>query len=127
MFRHLNQPDMINASIEISRRAYEFDNQFIRKIKPEQKNIVKPDVKSFNGFWISLEELKLEKLKDKDIKLIHDAIYRNKNSELKKFDQEMLDRIESSTRLRVLLDDKRVRKKVSDFFLKRVVSSHFVA
>lgn len=119
MFRHLNQPDMINASIEISRRAYEFDNQFIRKIKPEQKNIVKPDVKSFNGFWISLEELKLEKLKDEDIKLIHDAIYRNKNSELKKFDQEMLDRIESSTRLRVPLDDKRVRKKVFRLFSQK--------
>ena len=67
LYRSLKLPDMILASIEIGRRGYEFYNQYITKTKEIKKNIVQPDIKLFNEFYIkSLEEfnIKMEQFKD---------------------------------------------------------------
>ena len=61
LYRSLNLPDMILASIELSRRGYEFYNQYITKTKQQKKNIVQPDIKLFNDFYIkSLEEFNIK-------------------------------------------------------------------
>ena len=61
LYRSLNLPDMVLASIEISRRGYEFYNQYISKTKQIKKNIVKPDLSMFNKLYLkSLEEFKLQ-------------------------------------------------------------------
>ena len=61
LFRTLNLPDPILASIEISRRGYEFYNQYISKTKEIKKNIIQPKIDQFRNFWIkSLEEFNLE-------------------------------------------------------------------
>ena len=57
LFRDLNLPDMVLASIEISRRCYEFYNQYVIKIKPQRKNIIQPEIQDFYERCIkSLEE-----------------------------------------------------------------------
>ena len=49
---------MILASIELSRRGYEYFNQYIVKLKEQKKNIIQPDIKDFIEFWrMSIEEL----------------------------------------------------------------------
>ena len=61
LYRSLNLPDMVLASIEIGRRGYEFYNQYISKVKEIKKNIVKPDLSMFNKLYLkSLEEFKLQ-------------------------------------------------------------------
>ena len=61
LYRSLNLPDMVLASIEIGRRGYEFYNQYISKTKDIKKNIVKPDLSMFNKLYLkSLEEFKLQ-------------------------------------------------------------------
>lgn len=61
LYRSLNLPDMILASIEISRRAYEFYNQYIIKTKEIKKNIVRPNLTEFRELYLkSLEEFKLQ-------------------------------------------------------------------
>ena len=60
LFRDLNLPDMVLASIEISRRCYEFKAQYIDKTKDKRKNIILPDVNDFNDRYIkSLEEFNI--------------------------------------------------------------------
>ena len=61
LYRSLKQPDMVNASIEISRRAYEFKHQYIDKDKLKVKNIVTPvvDQKFNEALAKSLEEFSL--------------------------------------------------------------------
>ena len=60
LFRDLNLPDMIFASIEIGRRCYEFKVQYIDKTKDKRKNIILPDVDDFNDRYIkSLEEFNI--------------------------------------------------------------------
>ena len=60
LFRDLNLPDMVLASIEISRRCYEFKTQYIDKTKDKRKNIILPDVNDFNDRYIkSLEEFNI--------------------------------------------------------------------
>ena len=60
LFRTLNLPDPILASIEISRRGYEFYNQYITKLKNIKKNIIQPDLTKFKQLYLkSLEEFKL--------------------------------------------------------------------
>ena len=60
LYRSLNLPDPVLASIEISRRGYEFINQYITKQKPIKKNIVQPDYVKFNYLINkSLEEFDL--------------------------------------------------------------------
>ena len=61
LYRSLNLPDMVLASIEIGRRGYEFYNQYISKTKQIKKNIMKPDLSMFNRLYLkSLEEFKLQ-------------------------------------------------------------------
>ena len=53
---------MVLASIELGRRAYEYYNQYITRTKEIKKNIIHPDLKIFNDFYIkSLEEFNLER------------------------------------------------------------------
>ena len=60
LFRSLNLPDMILSSIEIGRRGYEFNCQYITKIKSIKKNIVQPFISDFNDLIIkSLEEFNI--------------------------------------------------------------------
>ena len=62
LYRNLNLPDMILASIELGRRAYEFYNQYISRTKEQKKNIIQPDIKLFNELIIkSLEEFNIQK------------------------------------------------------------------
>ena len=57
LFRDLNLPDMVLASIEISRRCYEFYNQYIIKSKEIKKNIIQPEIQEFyDRYAKSLEE-----------------------------------------------------------------------
>ena len=61
LYRGLNLPDMILASIELGRRAYEFYNQYISKVKEIKKNIVRPNLTEFRELYLkSLEEFKLQ-------------------------------------------------------------------
>ena len=61
LYRSLNLPDMVLASIEIGRRGYEFYNQYISKTKEIKKNIVRPNLSMFNKLYLkSLEEFKLQ-------------------------------------------------------------------
>ena len=61
LYRSLNLPDMILASIEIGRRGYEFYNQYISKVKDIKKNIVRPNLSMFQKLYLkSLEEFKLQ-------------------------------------------------------------------
>ena len=50
IFRSLNYPDQILSSIEISRRGYEFNHQYILKDKKQTKNIIKIDINNDNNF-----------------------------------------------------------------------------
>jgi IS605 OrfB family transposase len=60
LFRSLNFPDPILSSIEIGRRGYEFNIQYIKKIKAKKKNIIFPDVSLYKDFYFrSLEEFKI--------------------------------------------------------------------
>lgn len=60
LFRDLNLPDMILASIEIGRRCYEYKSQYIDKTKDKRKNIILPDVNDFNDEYVkSLEEFNI--------------------------------------------------------------------
>ena len=61
LFRSLNLPDMVLASIEIGRRGYEFNLQYIKKIKEIKRNIIFPDLKAYKTYYTkSLEEFGLE-------------------------------------------------------------------
>lgn len=62
LFRHLEPkiPDMVLASIEIGRRAYQFNTQYVEKEKPIKKNIIFPQASEFQTFKLkSLEEFNL--------------------------------------------------------------------
>ena len=60
LFRSLNLPDMVLSSIEISRRAYEFYNQYVIKTKNIKKNIIQPNISDFKDLIIkSLEEFNI--------------------------------------------------------------------
>lgn len=60
IFRSFNLPDMILASIEISRRAYEYNCQYIIKTKNPIKNIIQPIFSDFDDLIIkSLEEFNI--------------------------------------------------------------------
>ena len=66
LFRQVsNMPDMVLASIEIGRRGYEFNSQYIDKTKDKKKNIVFPDISDFNDFYAkSLEEFSIKEKPD---------------------------------------------------------------
>ncbi len=72
LYRGLNLPDMILASIELSRRAYEYYNQYISRTKEQKKNIIQPDIKLFNDLIIkSLEEFNIQREQFKDLKELY--------------------------------------------------------
>lgn len=61
LFRSLNLPNMVLASIEVGRRGYEFYNQYIIKSKEIKKNIIQPDLDKFKSLKTkSLEEFGLK-------------------------------------------------------------------
>jgi len=61
LYRSLNLPDMILASIELGRRAYEYYNQYIVRTKEQIKNIIQPRLVDFKHFYKkSLEEFQIE-------------------------------------------------------------------
>ena len=66
IFRQVsNMPDMVLASIEIGRRGYEFNSQYIDKTKNKKKNIVFPDISDFDDFYTkSLEEFSIKEKPD---------------------------------------------------------------
>ena len=52
---------MILASIELSRRSYEYYNQYIARTKEQTKNIIQPNISDFKHFYMkSLEEFQIE-------------------------------------------------------------------
>ena len=52
---------MVLASIEIGRRGYEFNLQYIKKTKQIKRNIVFPDLGAYKNFYVkSLEEFNIE-------------------------------------------------------------------
>lgn len=62
LYRHLNLPDMILSSIELGRRAYEFNLQYLEKVKPKTKNIIQPNIFDFYDSYIkSLEEFNISR------------------------------------------------------------------
>lgn len=61
LFRSLDLPDMVLASIELSRRAFEFYGQYISKKLKIQKNIIQPNLSDFKTLYTkSLEEFGLQ-------------------------------------------------------------------
>ena len=66
LYRGLKLPDPILASIELGRRGYEFNLQYIEKLKEKSKNIVQPNFKKFDNLIAkSLEEFGIkENFKD---------------------------------------------------------------
>ncbi|MBR1611864.1 MAG: hypothetical protein IJ672_10380 [Methanobrevibacter sp.] len=63
MFRNEHKPDMILASIEISRRGYEYNLQYIEKTKQKEKNIIFPKLEYFYDTYIkSLEEFNIREI-----------------------------------------------------------------
>ena len=80
LYRSQNLPDMILASIELSRRAYEYYNQYISKTKEIKKNIVRPNLTEFRELYLkSLEEFKLQPI----YKDLIDLYYEFKKSKLR--------------------------------------------
>ena len=66
LYRSLNLPDPILASIELGRRGYEFNAQYIEKTKEKSKTIVQPNLRKFDDLiHKSLEEFRIkENFKD---------------------------------------------------------------
>lgn len=66
LYRGLNLPDPILSSIEIGRRGYEFNAQYIDKTKEKSKTIVQPSLQKFDDLVSkSLEEFGIkESFKD---------------------------------------------------------------
>lgn len=66
LYRSLNLPDPILASIELGRRGYEFNAQYIEKTKEKSKTIVQPSLVKFDDLISkSLEEFGIkENFKD---------------------------------------------------------------
>ena len=63
---------MILSSIEISRRAYEFYNQYVIKTKNIKKNIIQPLVSDFKDLIIkSLEEFNINEKFDSLVDLYY--------------------------------------------------------
>lgn len=47
LYRDLRLPDMVLASLEIARRCYEFEGQYVTKTREQRKNIVLPVISDF--------------------------------------------------------------------------------
>ena len=80
LFRDLDMPDMVLASIEIGRRAYEFNAQYIAKKSNIKKNIIQPKISDFRYLVSkSLEEFGI----NEKFESMVDLYYFFKNSKLK--------------------------------------------
>lgn len=61
LYREENKPDMVLSSIEIGRRGYEFNAQYINKEKKILNNIIKPRISDFiDKYAKSLEEFGID-------------------------------------------------------------------
>ena len=79
LYRENETPDMVNSSIEIGRRAFEFHRQYVKKTISKNKNVVFPDIKKFDEVISqSLEEFGINE-NFNDWKSLHSYI---KNSKL---------------------------------------------
>lgn len=80
LYRDLRLPDMILSSIELSRRGYEFNLQYLKKIKEKKKNIIIPKFNDLEELMLkSLEELNINDRFDDLVKLY----YYLKNTKIK--------------------------------------------
>ena len=77
LYRDLELPDMVLASIELGRRGYEFSLQYIKKVKDKVKNIIFPLISDFSDRYTkSLEEFGISG----EISSLKDVYYKLKNS-----------------------------------------------
>ena len=77
LYRDLELPDMVLASIELGRRGYEFSLQYIKKVKEKIKNVIFPLISDFNDRYIkSLEEFGISG----EVNSLKDIYYKLKNS-----------------------------------------------
>jgi len=77
LYRDLELPDMVLASIELGRRGYEFSLQYIKKVKDKVKNIIFPLISDFKDRYVkSLEEFKISG----EITGLKDVYYKLKNA-----------------------------------------------
>lgn len=61
LFRKHNLPDMVLASVEIGRRCFEFNHQYIVKDVNQRKNIIHPDFNDFkDDFLYALNDLDIK-------------------------------------------------------------------
>lgn len=79
IFRNEECPDMVLASIEIGRRAYEFYHQYILKDKEEKHNIIIADSKMFaETIAKSLEEFGVDTQSSLDLKELYYELKKSK-------------------------------------------------
>lgn len=72
LYRDLKLPDMVLSSIELSRRGYEFNLQYLKKIKEKNKNIIIPKFDNLEELMLkSLEEFNINDKFDDLIKLYY--------------------------------------------------------
>lgn len=77
LFRDLELPDMVLASIELGRRGYEFSLQYIKKVKDKVKNIIFPLISDFKDRYTkSLEEFGISG----EVTGLKDIYYKLKNA-----------------------------------------------
>ena len=78
LYRSLNLPDMVLASIELGRRGYEFNAQYIEHTKEIKRNIIQPNINDFKHFYMkSLEEFQIED-NYLDLKELYDLFKKSK-------------------------------------------------
>lgn len=79
VFRHLQLPDEILASIEIGRRGFEFCTQYIFKRRPHQKTVVFPQMETVkNQLSISLAEIGVDVPEFVDWKNLYSLVKKSK-------------------------------------------------
>ena len=77
LYRDLELPDMVLASIELGRRGYEFSLQYIKKVKEKIKNIIFPLISDFSDRYVkSLEEFGISG----EVNSLKDVYYKLKNA-----------------------------------------------
>ena len=77
LYRDLELPDMVLASIELGRRGYEFSLQYIKKVKEKVKNIIFPLISDFSDRYAkSLEEFGISG----EVNSLKDIYYKLKNA-----------------------------------------------
>ena len=97
VYRQEKLPDECLSSIEISRRGFEFTNQYIFKRRLSQKNVVFPDIESVKSrIVLSLEELNIDVPDLNNWMTLYSAVkkskqkYRFSSSEAQQYNSEVL-------------------------------------